>query len=430
MAFVHQDLALIPSLSVVENLRIGELGARQHWRLSWVRERRHARRTFASFGVDIDPAARVADLPPTDRALLAIVRAVEEIRATAGGSGFGLLVLDEPTVFLPRTGKELLFRLIREIAATLASVLFVSHDLDEVREITDRVTVLRDGRVRDTVRTAETTGNRLVELIVGHELQTLATRPVDARQRPAITISGLSGQLLHDTSFDIHEGEVLGVTGLPGAGFEGIPYQLVGARPAAGGELHIRGRTYELAAMTPARALLAGIALVPADRQRDGTVGGLPVGDNVMLGVLDRYSGRAGLRRRRMRADATRVLQEFGVRPPAPGMPLRALSGGNQQKALLAKWLQTRPTLLLLHEPTQGVDVGARRQIIELIRSAAADGAAVLCVSSDYEQLAMICDRALVFARGRIGRELRGGEITAARITEQCYRLGEVSRVA
>jgi ribose transport system ATP-binding protein len=429
MAFVHQDLALIPSLTVVENLRIGELGTRQNWRLSWARERARARRSFASFGLDIDPAARVADLRPTDRALLAIVRAVEDLRASAGGAGFGLLVLDEPTVFLPQSGKERLFRLVREIAATQASVLFVSHDLDEVREITDRVTVLRDGCVRETVRTADTSSERLVELIVGHQLRALAATNGDAEQQPTISIRRLAGRLLADTSFDVHEGEVLGLTGLLGAGFEEVPYHLVGARPAASGELHIRGRTYELASMTPARALLAGIALLPADRQRDGTIGSLSVGDNVMLQVVDRYKGRAGLHRRRMRDEAARVLHTFDVRPPEPALPFQALSGGNQQKALLAKWLQTRPTLLLLHEPTHGVDIGARRQIFRLIRRAAADGAAVLCVSSDHEQLAMICDRVLVFARGRIGRELERADITKERITEQCYRLDDAFAV-
>jgi ribose transport system ATP-binding protein len=145
-----------------------------------------------------------------------------------------------------------------------------------------------------------------------------------------------------------------------------------------------------------------------------------------MLPVIDRYKGRWGLQRRRMRTEAVRVLHRFDVRPPEPEMPFQALSGGNQQKALLAKWLQTRPALLLLHEPTQGVDIGARRQIFRRIRSAAVDGAAVVCVSSDYEQLAMICDRVLVFAHGRIGRELEGAELTKARITEQCYRLGDV----
>ncbi len=429
MAFVHQDLALIPSLSVVENLRIGVLSSRQNWHLSWAHERKRAAEIFASFGIKIDPASKVADLRPTDRALLAIVRAVEDIRTTTVDSNFGLLMLDEPTVFLPQSDKEQLFALIREIAATRASVLFISHDLDEVREITDRVTVLRDGHVQGTVRTEDATVERLVELIVG-KLQLATVSRIDATDRPTISTRRLSTRLLRDVSFDVHEGEVLGVTGLLGAGFEEIPFALVGARAAESGEIEVHGRTYDLSSMTPYRALLAGIALLPADRQHDASVGSLTVADNVMLQVLDRYQSAFGLQRRRMRTDAIALLNQFDVRPADPDMPYQSLSGGNQQKVVLAKWLQTKPRLLILHEPTQGVDVGARQQIFQLVREAAVDGAAVLCVSSDYEQLAAICDRVLVFAHGEIRRELTGQEITKERITEQCYVLADTSSTA
>jgi ribose transport system ATP-binding protein len=179
--------------------------------------------------------------------------------------------------------------------------------------------------------------------------------------------------------------------------------------------------------MSPNRARQAGVALVPADRQRDGSVGSLSVGDNVTVPVLHRYRSRVGLDRRRMRRDARRLLEQFDVRPPDPRLPYQALSGGNQQKAMLAKWLQTKPSLLLLHEPTQGVDVGSRQQILRLTRKAAADGTAVVCVSTDYEQLATVCDRVVVFGRGRVARELTGGQLTKERIAEQCYRVAETS---
>jgi ribose transport system ATP-binding protein len=219
----------------------------------------------------------------------------------------------------------------------------------------------------------------------------------------------------------------LGLTGLPGSGFEEIPYYVFGARPAAAGQLEVAGKLYDLHGMSPSRALEAGVALIPADRQRDGSIGSLSLGDNVTVRVLHNYRSRVGLNRGRMRSEARKLLEQFDVRPPDPRVQYQSLSGGNQQKAMLAKWLQTKPSLLLLHEPTQGVDVGARQQIYQLTRKAAADGTAVVWVSSDYEQLAAVCDRVVVFGRGRVASELTGDQVTKERIAEQCYSVAEGS---
>ncbi len=420
MSFVHQDLGLIPSLSVVENLRVGELAtSRNRWHLSWARERRRARATFARYGVRVDPGARVESLLPIERALLAIVRAVEEMR---GEASRGLFVLDEPTVFLPEEGTERLFALVREIAGSGASVLFVSHDLDEVREITDRVTVLRDGRVVGTIVTKEASEGQLVEMIVGRRLEALSSEHHDLRAASAAaSVRGLTGGTLRDVSFELHDGEVLGLTGLLGSGFEEVPYLVFGAWPSTSGRLTLGPATYDLPRMTPDAALDAWIALLPANRQRDGSVGSLSVAENVTLPVLDEFFAGLVLQRRRMLRESARLLRQFDVRPNEPRMTYSTLSGGNQQKALLAKWLQTRPRLLLLHEPTQGVDVGARQQIFSLIREVAAEGTCVLCASADYEQLAALCDRVLVFGRGRLMRQLVGDDVTKDRIIEQCY---------
>jgi ribose transport system ATP-binding protein len=423
MAFVHQDLGLVESLSVLENLRVAELVAsRSRFRISWRRERARARATFERYGVRIDPAALVGALKPVERALLAIVRAIEEIRSV--GRGHGVLILDEPTVFLPREGVERLFALVRDAAAEGHSILFVSHDLDEVREITDRVTVLRDGAVVGTVVTRETSESTFVEMIIGRQLARLP----DARhedltdKRVGVTVDSLSGASLTNVSFAMHEGEVVGVTGLIGSGFEEVPHLLFGARAATAGRLTVHGTTYDLTRLTPPAAIAGGLALIPADRKTDGSVGSLPVDENVALPVLDRYFNGVIIDRGRMRRSTAVLTREFDVRPNDPSMPYGALSGGNQQKALLAKWFQTEPQLLLLDEPTQGVDVGARQQIYELIRAAAQErGMNVLCASSDYEQLSSLCDRVIVFGRGRVWRELVGEEVTKDRIIEQCY---------
>jgi ribose transport system ATP-binding protein len=421
IGFVHQDLALILSLTVVENLRAGLIArARRRPFLSWRAEARRARATFARYGVRISPTAIVGELRPADRALLAIVRAIEDVRDEHEGPG--MLVLDEPTVFLPRAEVEHLFALIREITATGGSVLFVSHELDEVRQITDRVTVLRDGRVAGTAVTADTDESRLVEMIIGRRL---ATYVVERRDRPdharAASVRDLTGPGVLGVSFDVQQGEVVGLTGLAGSGFESVPYLLCGAWRAQEGRLVMDGRERDLTGLDPHRALDAGIALIPADRQRSGAVGSLSVTDNVTLPRLPAYRRAGVLRRGAMHRDTGGLMGRFDVRPGDPRAEYGGLSGGNQQKALLAKWLSSSPRLVLFHEPTQGVDVGARQQIYATMRAAAEAGACMLCASSDHGQLEQICDRVLVFGRGRITSELSGDDVTRERITERCY---------
>jgi ribose transport system ATP-binding protein len=237
-----------------------------------------------------------------------------------------------------------------------------------------------------------------------------------------VRIRNLEGLRLQSTTLDVQAGEVVGLTGLLGAGYEEIPYLLFGAQKCTAGQLVIGEQTTDLRSMTPSAAIDAGIALIPADRQRDGSVGSLSITDNITLPVLSRYFRKLLLLRGRMVRDARRLMGLVDVRPAEPLMTYSALSGGNQQKVLLAKWLQTKPRLLLLHEPTQGVDVGARQKILTLVRESVAEGTVVMCASSDYEQIAMLCDRVLVFARGRLVQELSGDDVTKERITEQCLK--------
>jgi ribose transport system ATP-binding protein len=426
LSFVHQDLGLIPSLSVTENFRMAELSTEERWWIDWRKEHRRVSATLSRFGIELDPTAKVADLSPTDRAVLAIVRAIElmdsELDRTS--ATYGLLILDEPTAFLPATDKDRLFEAMHNIARARASVLFVSHDLDEVLQITDRITVLRDGLVQGTVDSAQVTKEALVEMIVGRHFQALQVQRAGiARSTDAFAVRDLYGSLLQGISLDILPGEVLGLTGLAGTGFEEVPYLLAGVHQAAAGTLMMQREHYDLREMTPAKAIAAGITLVPADRQKEGCEGSLTVADNILLPVVSRYFARFRLDQRQMLSDVRRRLDQFQVRPPRPELKYQALSGGNQQKALLAKWLPMRPRLLLLHEPTQGVDIGARQDIFRLLRESAQLGCAVVCATADYEQVATVCDRVLVFGRGGRIVELAGEEINKERIIEQCYML-------
>jgi ribose transport system ATP-binding protein len=426
LAFVHQQLGLVPSLSVLDNLRIGELATRDNWSLLWSRERRRARDIFSRFGLAIDPDEKVSDLPQVERALLAIVRAFEQIRETRmEQGGAGILVLDEPTPFLPRAGVDRLFALVRQIVGEGASVLFVSHDVDEVMEITDRATILRDGRVAATLVTGKSNAEDFVEAIVGRRMQRFENTERESLGRAIdVEISGLTGGSLQDVSFDLRHGEVLGLTGLIGSGYDETPQIIFGATPAVSGRLTIAGKTFNLAEMTPTRAREAGIAFLPADRLGESGVGRLSVEHNITLPVIRSFMKGAWLDRRAAIGRAKELITTFDVRPAEPHANLDELSGGNQQKALLAKWLQTKPSLLMLDEPTQGVDIGARQQVYEALNVASRQGASILCASTDAEQLAAICHRVLIFSRGRIVHELTGKDVSKEQITERCYNSG------
>ncbi len=431
ISFVHQNLGLMPPLTVLENLLIGQLASQPRLWISWEEERRRARRLFERYRLDMDPNTPVSRLSPVNRALLAIVRAVEEIGgghstvgATTGaapGDG-GLLILDEPTPFLPRRDVEQLFALVRSIVAAGNSVIFVSHDVDEVVEITDRATVLRDGRVAGTLITRESTKQDFIELIVGRRLEALASGPTDFSQAaPDLVIEELTGGTLEGVRIGAHRGEVIGLSGLIGSGFDEVPYLVYGATPAESGRLRLAGESIDLSQASPAASVRRGIVLVPADRQNAGAIGALPVSDNVTMPVLGSLFNRLALNRRGMVAHAARVVAAFDVVPRDPMRLFSQLSGGNQQKVLLGKWMQVAPKLILLDEPTQGVDVGARQRVFEAIRRAAGEGATVLCASSDYEQLATICDRVLIFARGRVAGELAGAAVSKENIALHCY---------
>lgn len=421
LSFVHQDLGLLETLDVVDNLRVGRYRARGLGRIAWRAERRSVAAALERFGLRIPLDTKVGALRDVDRAILAIVRAVQELEGVEGG----LLVLDEPTVYLPRDSVNRLFDTIRGVAGAGNAVLLVTHQLAEIKQVTDRVTVLRDGRHVGTRVTGEVSEPELIGLILGRSLEDLyPDHEAAAPTAPALSAHGLSGGTVKDLSLEVGPGEIVGVTGLVGMGFEEVPYLLMGAQRAGAGELRVGEQRLPAGRMTPGRAMEAGLALVPGNRLRDGVAGGLTVGENVSLPVLRRHFRGGRLRQREERSRVGELLRRFDVRPPDAGRRMATLSGGNQQKAVLSKWLQTEPVGLLMHEPTQGVDVGARKQLFAQIGEAATRGTAVLVASSEYEDLAQICDRVVVLRDGRAVAELRGASLTEDRIVEQCFRTG------
>jgi ribose transport system ATP-binding protein len=448
MGFVYQDLGLVPGMTVLENLTIAARSASRGGGnlkpISWRREQRAARKVLERYGLSLDPAMRVWELPLIDRALLAIARAAEELENFRARTGRrrSLLVLDEPTVFLSGTELTFLFDLIKIVTANGASVMFISHDLEAVRAIATRFVVLRDGAVAGTGNVADTTEDEMIDMIVGsarerfersalHTAEAAAgsSAPADRRVRDKelLAVEGLAGGSVRDLTFRVNEGEIIGLAGVTGSGMEDAPYLLFGGSAdgdvASAGTVRISGKEYSAKSLTSQQAIAAGLALVPANRPRDGAVASLSVADNIFMLVYGSYFSRGLMARRAMMTAAKDRTELYDIRPPEPSRPVSQLSGGNQQKTVLAKWMESRPRILLLHEPTQGVDVGARTEIRALVKDACLDrGMGVVWVGTDFAELAEMCDQVLVLANGRIVKHIQGDELTKSAIDEAVLR--------
>ena len=434
LAFVYQDLGLAGDLQVVENLFVGHRatsGLGSAAPINWRAERRRARQIFEHYGVDLDPSAQVGRLRPTSQALLAIVRAAEELweyRQQHEQSG-GVLVLDEPTVFLPEHEKVFLFDLVRRVTDGGIGVLFVSHDMSAVREIAHRAAVLRDGEKVGDVVVEDVSDADLIELVSGHRMDRAAIEraasrgsgaAVDVTGDVALSARDVRGGRVRGMTFALHSGEILGIAGLLGSGSEDLPYVLFGGVAGSSGEVTIGDWRGDVSGLAPNKSIKLGVSLVPADRQQQGVVPDLPVSLNMLTLTLERFMRGGFLRLDKLLATADARAVTYDVRPPDASLNLAALSGGNQQKVVLARWLERSPKVMLLHEPTQGVDVATRHQIYELMRTRAAEGAAILWVTTDFDELATMAHRILLCAGGVIAGTM-APPYSRDRITSEVY---------
>jgi ribose transport system ATP-binding protein len=325
-----------------------------------------------------------------------------------------VLVLDEPTAALHGDEVGLLFEAVRRVAALGAGVVFISHRLDEVLDLPHRVVVLRDGRKVADVPTDSVSQGDLVRMIVGRELAETERTPA-AHGDVALEVTGLQGPTVHNVDLTVRSGEIVGVTGILGSGREHLAGLVFGARPRAAGEVRVAGRT--VSGGDPRAAVAAGVGFVPADRRASGGVMTMSARENLTLPLLAPLRRRLGwLDGSAERREALRWADELELRPPDPDRPLGLFSGGNQQKVVLAKWLRIKPTVLLLDEPTQGVDVGAKAAVYELIDGIAAQGAAVMVTSSDTKELAYLCDRVIVLRDGDIAAQVTHDTLTDERL--------------
>jgi ribose transport system ATP-binding protein len=410
LRFVHQDLGLVDDLSTVENLALGEgFETGVAGRIRWRAQRRDAAERIRALGYDFDVTQPVRSLAAAERTGVAIVRALHHWERAR------VLVVDEPTASLPRHEVKVLFDAIRRVREQGLGVVYVSHRLDEVFDIADRVTVLRDGRKVGTWEASALDQEQLVSLMVGGaKLDPGGKRRAARDRQPVMRARALCGSIVAGVDISAHGGEVLGIAGLTGSGREELLRLVFGVLPRRG---DVTVDDAVVPAQDPSAAVRAGIAFVPADRRAAGSVTALTVQENCTLTDLKRHSAAGGrLLRRQEREEAAHWIRTLDVRPNRPDAVFGTLSGGNQQKIVLAKWLRMKPRVLLLDEPTQGVDVQAKATIHALTREVATGGAALVVASSDDAELCDTCDRVLVLRDGAIVAEVSGDRLSPEEI--------------
>lgn len=421
---IHQELNLVPKLTALENLTLGlKKPTRAGVFIDWRSVEREVATVAERLDMRFSLAARVDSLSVGDQWLVAIGRSL--LRSTR------LLAMDEPTATLSEDETRRLFKLVRELAASGVAVLYVTHRLQEVVELCDFATVLRDGRVVSSLPRSELSQAVLVQEIIGRTLEpSVPVTPQEVAQGAVILeVRHLVRRpSVQDVSFSLHAGEVLGLAGLVGAGRTEVLRLVFGADRPESGDIILNGEC--LRSLTPHRAIDKGITLVPEERRSQGLVLAQSLMFNVNLASLERLRLLPGLpliSKDRGRERAEEQVQRLGIKSPGPATPVGQLSGGNQQKVVLARWLARSAQLLLLDEPTRGVDVGTRAEMYLIIRRLAAEGRGVLIVTSELEEFAHCCHRVLVMAEGQIVGSLMGSEITEERILELCYGAGKVN---
>ncbi len=411
---VHQDRTLIPTFSCVENAYLGTPYPTRGGRIDWKAMERRVQETAARIGVTLDLRKTAAELSPPQRTELELVR--------ANLSACRLLILDEPTASLTDREAERLFAVIQALREAGTAILYVTHRLDEIFRLTDRVSVLRNGQLVSTQPTASVTQARLVAAMAGCDAPPSAAGRSGHTGPALLEVKDLSSRdgAVRSASLTVHAGEILGLFGLGGSGRTELLECLYGLRPRSGGEVLLSGRPQK-SQPTPADSLRQGVALIPEDRRGKALVGGLSVRDNMLLSALDRCA-RGGIRSRRAEQQAAaEQAAALQIKAVSLNQPISELSGGNQQKAVFARVLLMQPQVLLCDEPTQAVDVGTRAQLHRLLREKADQGCGVLYVSSDLSELLEVADRVQVLSRGRTLAPLPNDGLTARQVLALCY---------
>lgn len=407
ISFIHQDLGLIEWMTVTENICLTLGYPRRFGLIEWSRARKRAKLALGKLGADIDPDLRIQNLTRTEKSLVAIARAL--------ATDAEMLVLDEPTASLPADEVMRLFGALRHLRELGVGMIYVSHRIDEVFEIADRVVVLRDGRVAGERLVTQTSPDETILLIVGREPSLVFRRPAEREGAARLELEGAVIGPVGPIDCRIHAGEIVGLVGLRGAGQEQVSRALFGIEGLTGGWIRIDGAPVVIG--SPRLAMDLGVNLVCADRVGESIIAGLSVRENFFLNP--KAAGRkssAWLSPASERAAAKRLGKTVGLHPNDPNLAIELLSGGNQQKVAVGRWLNLKSKIYVFEDPTAGVDVGAKAEIYKLFELALKKGAAILIVSTDFEEVAKVCHRALVFGRGRVVRELHSEDLSVSNL--------------
>lgn len=402
IGIIHQELALMKDLTAAQNIWIGREPRKSFGRIEETKQNADAAAIFAEMNIDIDPTEIVGDMTVAHQQMVEIAKALS-FRSK-------VLVMDEPTAAL--TDKEIddLFAVIRRLRAEGVGIIYISHKMDEIKQISDRVTVMRDGAYVDTVQAATTSIEAIIEMLVGRELTQEALKiPNLSMAEIALEVCNLNrGRVIRDVSFCLKKGEILGLAGLVGAGRTEVARAIFGADPFESGEIRVHGVSVNVT--SPAQAVAAGIGYLSEDRKQFGLVTGMSVRDNIAITSLARYTDKLGRVDENQLADiAQDYTAKLGIRAPSDKQEVCVLSGGNQQKVIISKWLLRDCDILIFDEPTRGIDVGAKAEIYGLLNALAAQGKAIIVISSELPEILRLSHRIAVMCEGRLTGILPGG---------------------
>ena len=410
ISVIYQQPALFPDLTIAENIAMASESEHLWRRIDWKQRNAHASELLERIGASPRPQTLVSTLSMPEQQLVEIAKALD--------ADSKVVIMDEPTASLGDRDAANLFRIVRDLQEKGTAVIYISHRFEELFELADRVTVLRDGESIGTAPMQGMTSRQLIRMMVGRELETVFPKRQSRLGKPLLEVQDLScrRQAVHSASFVLREGEVLGLAGLVGAGRTQLAETLFGLTPADDGNIIVDGTPAQID--SPQKALQLGIAYVPEDRRRHGVIMDFSIALNTTLASLREISRRGFLRFDLERTTANEYYQRFRIKAPSVETPVRNLSGGNQQKVSLARWLMTQPRVLILDEPTQGIDVGAKSEIYTLISELAERGLAILLISSELPEVLGMSDRVAVMHRGIITRILERDEADAHRVME------------
>jgi ribose transport system ATP-binding protein len=403
---IYQEFNLLPWVTVAENILLGDLPKTRIGLVDWARANEEAQRALDRLGVCLDLRDRVIDLSVAQRQFIEIAKVL------AGHTDLSIIVMDEPSAVLAGHELEKLFDVIRTLQAQGVTIIYISHRLDEVFEIAERVTVLRDGCVAGTGEVKDLDKSSLISMMVGRSLDETFPAGKQKLGEPFLEVRNLSSARLGllDINFTLHQGEILGLAGLVGAGRSELAMALFGVGPVDSGEVLLNGQHVPLG--KPRKTIQLGMALVPEDRKVQGLVLSQSVRNNTSLVILDRLKDFLLINEKREREIVEKQVRDMDIKTTSLEQEVGYLSGGNQQKVVLGKWLSSEPTLIIMDEPTRGIDVGAKAEIYQLIRDLADKGTSIIMISSELPEIIGMSDRVLVMNRGRIAGELSREEMT------------------